>query len=234
MKLLKLSIIIPCLNEADNIIATLEPLQKARQRGHEVILCDGGSTDETVSLSKNLIDLSVPSSPGRALQMNTGARYANGDVLCFLHADTIAPDGIDLLITNTLNHSNKIWGRFNVRLSSSFWLFRIIEFFMNIRSCISGVATGDQGIFICRNIFTKLSGFSDLPLMEDIEISKRLRKISRPHCISRQRLITSSRRWEKNGILKTIFLMWKIRLRYFLGTAPSSLAKFYTANDSTK
>lgn len=234
MKLLKLSIIIPCLNEADNILATLEPLQQARKRGHEVILCDGGSTDNTVSLSENLVDTSTHSNPGRYLQMNTGASYASGDVLCFLHADTIAPENIDQLITHALNHSHKIWGRFNVRLSGSFWFFRVIEFLMNTRSCLTGIATGDQGIFISRNIFNKISGFSDLPLMEDIEISKRLRKITFPHCISKKQLITSSRRWEQHGILNTVFLMWKLRLQYFLGTPASSLAKSYQTNDNTK
>jgi len=234
MKLLKLSIIIPCLNEEKNIRSTLVALQEARKRGHEIILCDGGSTDNTVSLSQGLVDISIQSDSGRAKQMNTGASYASGDVLCFLHADTIAPTEIDQLITTAFIDSKKIWGRFNVRLSNSLWIYRIIESLMNARSCLSAIATGDQGIFICRNIFSKISGYADLPLMEDIEISKRLRKISRPHCISKARLITSSRRWEQYGILKTVFLMWKLRLKYFLGTSPSSLAQYYAANDNTK
>lgn len=231
MKLLKLSIIIPCLNEADTIRKTLRPLQMMRKRGHEIILCDGGSTDNTTELANNLIDQCIQCKPSRSLQMNTGASYATGDVLCFLHADTIAPENIDQLITETLNFSTKIWGRFNITLSNPHWKYKIISMFMNLRSCMSGVATGDQGIFICRNIFHKLSGFADIPLMEDIEISKRLRQISRPLCIRKAPLETSSRRWEAHGIYKTILLMWQLRLRYFLGTPATALAKLYQNND---
>jgi len=230
MKVLKLSIIIPCLNEADNITATLNNLQAVRKRGHEIILSDGGSTDATVTLATPLVDQHLKSAKGRAIQMNGAAKIATGDVLCFLHGDTIAPDNIDLLITEALSGSNKIWGRFNVRLCNSKWQYRIIEKLMNIRSCISGVATGDQGIFVCRNIFDKLSGYADIPLMEDIEISKRLCKISRPVCIKSAQMNTSSRRWEKNGIFKTILLMWSLRLRYFLGSPASTLAKRYQVN----
>jgi len=231
MKLLKLSIIIPSLNEAENIVATLEPLQCLRKRGHEIILCDGGSTDNTTELSKTLVDHCVSSRPGRATQMNSGANKAVGDVLCFLHADTRAPENIDQLISSALNNSHKFWGRFNVRLSGSHWYFRIIESMMNFRSCLSGISTGDQGIFVCRNIFFKMSGFNDIPLMEDIEISKRLRKITRPLCINKATLLTSSRRWEQNGIFKTVFLMWKLRLQYFIGIPPSKLVKLYYTDE---
>lgn len=234
MKPLKLSIIIPCINEAENITSTLEQLQQARKRGHEVILSDGGSTDNTLKLADSLIDHCIHSKPGRALQMNSAAKYASGDVLCFLHADTLAPENIDQIISKALNNSSKIWGRFNVKLSGSLWPFRLIELLMNLRSCLSGIATGDQGIFIYRNLFTKLSGFSDIPLMEDIEISKRLRVISKPICIRRNKLITSSRRWEQQGIIRTIALMWLLRLRYFLGAAPSTLAKSYIRNEQAK
>ena len=230
MKLLQLSIIIPSLNEAKNITDTLNPLQAARQRGHEIILSDGGSTDETLSLASPLIDQHIVSARGRAIQMNNAAKIATGDVLCFLHGDTIPPENMDLLITDAFNNSSRIWGRFNIRLRNSKWQYRIIEKLMNLRSCLTGVATGDQGIFICRNIFDKISGYANIPLMEDIEISKRLREISSPLCIKDSQMNTSSRRWERNGIFKTVLLMWNLRLRYFLGSPASTLAKHYQAN----
>jgi len=231
MKHKKLSIIIPCLNEADNIVSTLTPLQSLRQRGHEIILSDGGSSDNTIQLSKNRVDLCINSAPGRAVQMNTGAKAATGDVLCFLHADTIAVDDIDKKIlsafTQSDKHSGFKWGFFNVALDGSSWQFRIIERLINMRSCITSIATGDQGIFISHDTFDALGGFSDTPLMEDIELTKRLKKISNPFCIKNTPLITSSRRWEKHGIVSTVLLMWQLRLRYFLGTPASKLAKLY-------
>ncbi|VAW63865.1 Glycosyl transferase, family 2 [hydrothermal vent metagenome] len=224
---LRLSIIIPALNEALHIIATLKPLQKIRQAGHEIILCDGGSTDNTVSLSEDLVDHCISSKPGRARQMNAGAQHASGDILCFLHADTLAPESIDQLIIQSLNQSGKLWGRFDIQLSGKQSVFRIIERLINLRSCISSIATGDQGIFIYRPVFHKLFGFADIPLMEDIELSGRLRKISRASCIHKHKLITSSRRWEQNGIISTVVLMWQLRLRYFLGTPARVLAQAY-------
>lgn len=232
MKLLKLSVVIPCLNEAQHIVNTLNQLQGLRQRGHEVILSDGGSTDTTLNLSKPLVDCCIQSEPGRARQMNAGANLASGDILCFLHADTQAPEDIDKIISEALQNSRHVWGRFNVQLSNPDYPYRLIAFLMNLRSCISGVATGDQGIFVCRNIFDKLSGYPDIPLMEDIELSKRLRQISMPVCIKKYILITSSRRWEQNGIFKTVILMWQLRLRYFFGTSAATLARSYTSNDT--
>ena len=228
----KLSIIVPCLNEVANIERTLLPLQGLRQRGHEVILSDGGSTDNTTAMAALLCDKVISSEKGRATQMNTGAAHASGDLLLFLHADTVAPENLDEVIFTALNNSQKCWGRFNVKLSGSHWLFRIIAILMNLRSCLSGIATGDQGIFLTRHAFNKLSGFSDIPLMEDIELSKRLKKLSRPACIAQPCLITSSRRWEKNGILKTVLLMWSLRLKYFFGTPATDLAQQYLGNSN--
>jgi len=230
MSLLKLSIIIPCLNEAENIVASLKPLQIMRQRGHEIILCDAGSNDNTVQLSQPWIDHCSQSARGRAVQMNAGANLANGDVLCFLHADTLAQKNIDSLILDALNqqtHKEKSWGFFSIKLSSPRWQFRIIEWLINTRSCLSRIATGDQGLFIKHELFKELNGFAEIPLMEDIELSKRLKKISPPVCIKKHKLITSSRRWEKHGILRTILLMWKLRFAYFLGAPESRLAKAY-------
>jgi len=226
----KLSIIVPCLNEVTNIERTLLPLQALRQRGHEIILSDGGSTDNTTAIAALFCDKVITSEKGRAMQMNTGAAHSTGNILLFLHADTLAPENIDELIIRALHNRHKHWGRFNIKLSGKHWLFRAIETLMNLRSCLSGIATGDQGIFLTRHAFNDLSGFKNMPLMEDIELSKRLKKISRPACITNALLITSSRRWEQNGILKTIFLMWSLRLKYFLGASPVQLAQQYNDN----
>ncbi len=228
----KLSIIIPCLNEAEQIVATLNKLQGIRQQGHEVIISDGGSTDKTIALSENLADNCINSLPGRARQMNEGAKVATGDILCFLHADTTVPNYIDQKILNTFNKKKHIWGFFNIRLSGPNWQFRIIEWLINIRSCLSSIATGDQGIFVDKNTFNKLSGYSEIPLMEDIELSKRLRAITKPACIKDTPLLTSSRRWEKHGIIRTVLLMWTLRWRYFSGTPATQLIKSYQPHNT--
>ncbi len=227
MKLLKLSIIIPCLNEAAYIQPMLDALQIIRQQGHEIILCDGGSKDTTLIHANNLVDIILSCQPSRARQMNAGAKKATGDILCFLHADTRVPENFSQLILNELQSSKKIWGRFNIQLSNPHLPYKIISWFINIRSCLTGIATGDQGIFIIKKYFQNLHGYKNIPLMEDIEISKRLNKICKPICIKKDVLITSSRRWENSGILQTILLMWNLRLRYFLGTSPVKLAKLY-------
>ena len=160
--------------------------------------------------------------------MNAGAEQAEGDVYLFLHSDTLVPEHIDQLIEQQLTGTQRNWGRFNISLSGRHPLFRLIETMMNLRSCITGVATGDQGIFIRSDAFKQLKGYQEIPLMEDIDISKRLlQSQGRPACI-KTRLITSSRRWEQNGIIKTILLMWRLRLAYFLGAHPNSLAKYYS------
>lgn len=223
---MRVSIIIPVLNEAGVLSTNLERLQPLRAQGHEIIVVDGGSTDESMNLAYPQVDYVLLSAPGRARQMNKGAEVANGDVLLFLHVDTILPaDGITAIIKNiTLDQES--WGRFDVRLSSNKRLFRVIDTMMNWRSRMSGIATGDQAIFITRNLFQRLHGFSDIPLMEDVEICKRLKKVQSPMCLS-QRVITSSRRWELGGIFKTVLLMWRLRLAYWLGADPAVLARHY-------
>ncbi len=221
---MKLSVIIPTLNEASGIVSTLMPLQSWREQGHEIIIADGGSQDKTLSLAQPLSDNIINAPKGRAQQMNAGAANASGDVLLFLHADTRLPDNAPELISNALHNTQ--WGRFDVTLSGHHFMFRIVEFMMNTRSRLTGIATGDQAIFIKRDLFEKEHGFANIPLMEDIEISKRLKKIFRPACI-KERLVTSSRRWEQYGIAKTILLMWRLRLAYFFGTPPDKLAKRY-------
>ena len=223
---MKISIIIPCLNEEESILQTLMPLQTMREHGHEVIISDGGSTDKTCELALPYVDTLIASPKGRAQQMNTGALQANGDVFWFLHADTIAPENADQYINQVIKYNHSIWGRFNVHLSGQKFQFRIIEFLMNLRSCLTGISTGDQGIFVLRSYFKELNGYKNISLMEDVEISKRLKKIKKPACI-KHKITTSSRRWEKHGILRTIFLMWKLRMAYYLGASEDKLASQY-------
>lgn len=222
-----ISIIIPALDEAGTIQATLERLQIYRQRGHEVLLVDGGSRDETVALANPLVDRLVHSRAGRATQMNRGAREARGDLLWFLHADTLVGTEMDNLFLSALDNSRQSWGRFDVRLSGGSPLLRLIGEAMNLRSRLSGIATGDQGIFVRRDTFERAGGFAPIPLMEDVELSRRLKHtVGRPLCL-RQKLVTSSRRWESRGILRTILLMWRLRLAFFFGADPARLARHY-------
>ncbi len=198
-----------------------------RKRGHQIILVDGGSQDNTVALAEPLVDRVLCSSAGRAAQMNTGAAAANGNILWFVHADTRMSTDTDVLLTEALHDSTKVWGRFDIRLSGDALALRIIEQMMNWRSRLSGIATGDQGIFMHRDTFVQIGGFADIPLMEDIEISKRLKRAAgRPLCLPRK-LTTSSRRWERRGILRTMVLMWRLRLAYWMGANPVDLAGQY-------
>lgn len=218
------SIIIPALNEEDSIKELLLQLQPYRKQGHEVIVADGGSDDNTISISSALADKVIQSPPGRALQMNMGAENSDNEILWFLHADTLVPENAIEEIQQALNKND--WGRFNIKLSGSHILFRLIETMMNVRSCAFAIATGDQGIFVKRKIFKRVNEYSNIPLMEDVELSKKLKKVSKPVCL-KETLITSSRRWEKNGISSTILLMWKLRFLYWLGVSPEYLAKQY-------
>jgi rSAM/selenodomain-associated transferase 2 len=220
----QLSVIIPTLNESSRITRTLMALQPLRQGGHEVILVDGGSRDGTLDLTEDLVDQVLSSAPGRARQMNLGARHAWGDTLLFLHADTLIPYDLIPQISRAL--AKRPWGFFHVRMSGRHSLLRLVAGLMNLRSCLSGIGTGDQCLFIRRSLFQEVGGFSDIPLMEDIELCKRLKSRSRPVCI-RSPVITSSRRWEENGILKTIWLMWRLRWAYFRGADPAELVKRY-------
>ena len=223
---LSLSIIIPALNEESAIGDLLADLAPLRTKGHELILVDAGSADRTLAIATPGVDRSIQSVPGRALQMNAGARVAVGEILWFLHADTRVPEqAANELLRACADGS--LWGRFDVRLSGSHWLLRIVERMMNLRSQITGVASGDQGIFVRRETFRDVSGFPQIPLMEDIALSKALRRRSRPACIRHPRLQTSSRRWEQRGIISTIFLMWRLRLAFACGAAPRDLAKRY-------
>ncbi|MBM4341558.1 MAG: glycosyltransferase [Deltaproteobacteria bacterium] len=223
---MKLSVIIPVLNEAPVIARTLQSLQPLREASHEVIVVDGGSRDDTVAMANQYVDKIIQSPSGRSRQMNAGAKLASGAVLLFLHADTILPDHADQLIIEGIESRGKTWGRFNVRLSGKHPLLRAIEFLMNWRSRLSCIATGDQAIFVKRKLFEKIGGYPEIDLMEDIALCKLLKKYDQPLCL-RQCVTTSSRRWEEKGLVRTILLMWFLRLAYFFKVNPNQLARLY-------
>ena len=220
-----ISVIVPALNEAEGIVSTLQRLQAIRAGGHEVLLVDGGSRDATVELARPYVDGVLHSGRGRALQMNTGADAACGDILWFVHADTLVPEDADARILEAVD-AGRDWGWFRVRiLGRSRWL-PVIAWFMNRRSCLTRVATGDQGVFMRRAAWDAVGGFPVIPLMEDIAISKGLRRRFRGRCLA-ARLATSGRRWEQRGVARTVWLMWRLRLAYFLGADPAVLAQRY-------
>jgi len=217
----RLSVIVPALNEAARIRGALEALAPLRRRGHEVILADGGSADGTPQLASGLCDRVVTSAPGRGVQMNAGARVASGEVLLFLHADTLLPPGGEDAIFNAIK--DHLWGRFDVEIEGRHRLLKMIAWAMNLRSRLTGIATGDQAIFVRREAF---AGFPEIALLEDVAFSKAMKRRGPPACL-RPRVRTSGRRWEARGVLRTIFLMWRLRLMYFLGERPERLARLY-------
>ncbi|WP_240488269.1 MULTISPECIES: TIGR04283 family arsenosugar biosynthesis glycosyltransferase [unclassified Halomonas] len=224
----QLSIVIPVLNEAAGIEAALVPLQLLRAQRLstqvEVIVVDGGSCDDSVRIATPLADRVFGSSPGRGVQMNLGAQHARAPALLFLHADTQLPDDAVEQITRALNRH--AWGRFAIQLSGrSRWL-PVVSWMMNQRSRLTGIATGDQGIFVRASTFKAVGGFPEQPLMEDIELSKRLKQVSRPACLA-TKVISSGRRWDQVGAWKTIRLMWRLRYRYWRGVSATQLAKEY-------
>ncbi len=224
--MVRLSIIIPCLNEGGVIGRLLERLQPLRQQGYEVILVDGGSSDGTRSIARPLVDRLLQTPPGRARQMNAAAREASGEWLWFLHADSDVDAETLLGLPEQIAMGGRLWGRFDVSLDGGHRLLPLVALFMNWRSRLSGIATGDQGIFVQRRLFDAIGGYPEIALMEDIALSRILRAEGRPLCL-RQRLRTSARRWERHGVLRTVFLMWRLRLLYFLGADPQRLARRY-------
>jgi rSAM/selenodomain-associated transferase 2 len=222
----KLSIIIPVLNEGDGIAAALDALAHLRAVGTEVIVVDGGSRDATVERAQLRADRVVLATRGRALQMNAGAERASGDVLLFLHADTRLPAEADRVVLDGLDQSRRVWGRFDVKIDGRSRLLPVVAWLMGLRSRLTGIATGDQAIFLRRDAFQAVGGFPAVALMEDIAICKRLKRLGRPLCL-RACVTTSGRRWEKNGVLSTILLMWRLRFAYFLGADPKQLARRY-------
>ena len=222
---IKISIIVPVLNEQINLPEALSNLQPFRRQGHEVVIVDGGSSDNSLMLAQQAADTVIVSKSGRALQMNSGAAVATGDIFLFLHCDTLLPDNALEVVAGNYQREN-YWGRFDVRLSGNKFVFRLIERLMNLRSRLTSIATGDQAIFIERKLFNRLGGFPEIALMEDISISGLLRKRSSPVCL-KQQVITSSRRWESNGVVATVLLMWKLRLLYFFGVSADKLSQKY-------
>jgi rSAM/selenodomain-associated transferase 2 len=220
-----LSIVMPVLDEAAVIQATLMALSPFHARGVELIVVDGGSNDKTITLAEPLADRVLSAPRGRAAQMNCGAAAARGNVLLFLHADTRLPDDADALIRDGLAQSGRAWGRFDVRFNAG-GLFSLIAALMNLRSRLTGISTGDQAMFVTRAAFESAGGFPPIALMEDIALSARLKRISRPLCL-RACVTTSARRWRTHGVLRTVFLMWRLRLAYFLGIDPARLARRY-------
>jgi rSAM/selenodomain-associated transferase 2 len=225
---MRLSIIVPARNEAAEIAATLDALRPLRAGGHEVIVVDGGSTDATLALARPLADRTIVSTAGRALQMNAGAASASGDVLLFLHADSQLPTGADDAIGAAIA-SGRRWGRFDVTIRGRPRMLKLVAWTMNARSRWTGIATGDQGIFVERALFTRIGGYPAMPLMEDVALSKALKRAAgHPACLS-ARIVTSGRRWERDGPWRTVVRMWRLRLAFALGADPAELARRYDA-----
>ncbi len=220
-----LSIVVPVLNEAAEIEAALHALAPFRARGCEVVVVDGGSADNTSALAAPLADRVTTASRGRASQMNAGAAAAMGDVLLFLHVDTRLPDNADILVRETLARSRRVWGRFDVRFTGG--ALSLIAWTMNLRSRLTGIATGDQAMFVKRDAFARPGGFPAIALMEDIALSAQLKRFSRPICLA-ARVTTSPRRWQKHGTFRTVLLMWRLRLAYLFGARPDALARAYS------
>lgn len=221
-----LSIIIPVLNDAPVLDVTLQGLQDLRARGHEVIVVDGGSRDSSVTVARKLADRVVMTGAGRSQQMNAGAEYAKHEILLFLHADTRLPEQADRLITQALQPRAARWGRFDIRLNSDKAVYRLIERSINWRSALSGIATGDQAIFVERHYFERVGFYDRIPLMEDVALSKKLLHFAWPERISSP-VLTSARKWEQQGIVNTVLLMWCLRTAFFLGADPERLQQLY-------
>ncbi len=221
----QISIILPVLNEAQDLAAKLQALQGLRDRC-QLLLVDGGSNDDSPVIAAPWVDKVLPSPRGRATQMNAGAAHADGEVLLFLHADTQLPaDAVDLIIKAMAEGYR--WGRFDVSFDSTKPVFKLIAFMMNNRSRLTGIATGDQALFMTRQAFAAVGGFPQIALMEDVEITTQLKKHGKPCCL-RAQVITSARRWQQHGVFKTIVLMWRLRLAYFFGANPDDLvARYY-------
>ena len=227
----QISIVIPALDEAVIITAALQALAPLRARGAEVIVVDGDSSDDTVTLARPLADRVITGRRNRGAAMNAGAALGSGDVFIFLHADTTLPDRADQIIATALaccrsDRSYRCWGRFDLRIAGRHPLLALVARMINWRSRLTGIASGDQAIFVTRDAFWAVGGFPDLPLMEDIALSQKLKRLHRPICIAAP-AVTSGRRWDHHGLWQTVGRMWRLRLAYYLGAEPARLALAY-------
>jgi rSAM/selenodomain-associated transferase 2 len=222
----RLSVVLPCLNESEHIAEALDALIPFQERGTEIIVVDGGSRDDTVARARQYGSVVIECPRGRARQMNAGAARARGEVLLFLHADTRLPPHADDAIASGLSVRDASWGRFDVMISGAHPMLRVVSAAMNIRSRLTHIATGDQAIFVTRAAFDEIGGYREMPLMEDVELCARLKRRAAPVCL-REKVATSGRRWERNGVAQTIFLMWRLRVEYWLGADPAALAVRY-------
>jgi rSAM/selenodomain-associated transferase 2 len=223
---MRLSIVIPVLDEAQNLPELLARLVPLRACGTEIVVVDGGSRDDSPAIAERAGVTVVRAARGRACQMNAGAAAAGGDALLFLHADTALPPLADRLVTDALAAGPRVWGRFDVRIEGRPRMLRVVAAMMNLRSRLTGIATGDQAMFMTRQAFDAVGGFPDQPLMEDVAISARLGALSPPICL-RQKVRTSGRRWETRGVWRTILLMWRLRWAWWRGTPAERLAERY-------
>lgn len=227
--MMTISVIIPTLNEERSLPQTLVSLSASAPA--EIIIVDGGSTDRTLDLAREFCahtaNARIITAPrGRASQMNEGANASTGEVLLFLHADTQLPPGAERIVASVLSSQSIIGGRFDVRFDSSSPWSQVISGFMNRRSRLTGIATGDQALFVRRDVFDSLGGFLEIPLMEDIEFSRRLQQAGRIMAL-RDTVVTSFRRWDTQGPLRTVLLMWTLRFLYWAGVNPHQLARVY-------
>jgi rSAM/selenodomain-associated transferase 2 len=218
------SVVVPTLDEAPSLAETLTV---ARRHGAaDIVVVDGGSRDATRDVAAPLADAVVVAARGRAAQMNAGAAAARGDVLLFLHADTRLPGGFADAVAQALAAPDAVAGFFAVVLDAAGWRYRTIGRLISVRSRMTRVATGDQAIFVRRDVFEALGGFASLPLMEDIELMRRLKRRGRVVAL-RETVTTSARRWERHGVWRTVLLMWALRLAYYAGVSPDVLARWY-------
>lgn len=224
-ELVELLIVMPVLNEAASLAESLRALLPLRQRGASLVVVDGGSADGSVEIADGGADRTLSAVRGRASQMNAGAAAQPCRVLLFLHADTRLPGDAHELILEAIADGHA-WGRFDVRIDSDRPSLRWVSRLMNLRSRLTGIATGDQAMFMTGAAFHAAGGFPALALMEDIEMSRRLKRIARPACL-RARVLTSARRWEQGGVGRTVWLMWRLRAAYFFGADPARLVQRY-------
>jgi rSAM/selenodomain-associated transferase 2 len=220
-----LSVIVPMLNEAAAIADALRAIRLGAPDA-EVIVVDGGSTDASVATARPLCDQLIVASRGRALQMNVGAHASNGSVLAFVHADTIVPPTFAVDIADALSDRDVVGGRFDVQLDADALPYRIIGAMISLRSRISRTGTGDQAIFVRRNVFDGIGGFADIELCEDLEFTRRMKRVGPVACLY-SRVTTSARRWSRDGIVRTVLLMWLIRVLYLLGVPPNRIKRMY-------